>query len=324
MTRRRLGGTLRPPQPHVNPASAWRSGICVLAREDGGAACHNRPSSDAASPVAPSRPSRSLRPRSRRWWRRRVGALGGKPPAWRVLVISDRILRQALAARARARLRGPGPRGFVMCAVPEESARRYGDRGRNLYCCKTRPPPSRTSAGRTTSASGALVGAFDEVAAAEPSSSRGWRPSRWFRLAQGGGAGPTRRRPTQEVVLYQARRGTAVRRPVHHSQRERVPCSCVLVAELPLQVALLRQDGSEVEEEETRGMKTAIQTDPASTAKPVKPRAGPRTVGCGRSGRGRSSRARWSARRLTDVPCSGTARSRLPRSRTRQRTARRP
>jgi nitroreductase len=131
----------------------------------------------------------------------------GNLQPWRVLVISDRILRQALARAALEQgFVAQAPVVFVMCAVPEESARRYGDRGRNLYCLQdTAAAVENLLLAATDLGLGSCwVGAFDEVAASRALQlPAGWRAVALVPVGhKAEEPGRRRRRPTQEVVLY--------------------------------------------------------------------------------------------------------------------------
>ncbi len=58
---------------------------------------------------------------------------GNRQP-WRIIVVTDRELRNRLASAAfNQNFIAKAPVVYVVCAVPEESAERYQDRGRNLY-----------------------------------------------------------------------------------------------------------------------------------------------------------------------------------------------
>jgi nitroreductase len=64
----------------------------------------------------------------------RAPSAGNLQP-WRWLVVQDARLRQALAAAALDQgFLAEAPIVIVVCAVPEESATIYGQRGRELYC----------------------------------------------------------------------------------------------------------------------------------------------------------------------------------------------
>jgi nitroreductase len=58
---------------------------------------------------------------------------GNKQP-WRVVVVRDKKAKAALAEAAlNQKFLAQAPVVLVVCAVPEESAERYGERGRTLY-----------------------------------------------------------------------------------------------------------------------------------------------------------------------------------------------
>jgi len=59
----------------------------------------------------------------------------GNMQPWRFIVVEDTARRRALAAAALNQgFIAEAPVVIVVCAVPEESARTYGQRGRELYC----------------------------------------------------------------------------------------------------------------------------------------------------------------------------------------------
>lgn len=58
---------------------------------------------------------------------------GNRQP-WRIIIVKDEELRKQLAIDAfNQNFIADAPVIFVICAVPEESAERYQERGRNLY-----------------------------------------------------------------------------------------------------------------------------------------------------------------------------------------------
>jgi nitroreductase len=89
-------------------------------------------------------------------------------------------MRRALADAAYGQnFLATAPAIIVVCAVPEESARVYGQRGRELYCVQDTAAATQnlllaaTQSGLAT----CWVGAFDERAVARISSlSSSWRP----------------------------------------------------------------------------------------------------------------------------------------------------
>jgi nitroreductase len=94
---------------------------------------------------------------------------GNRQP-WHFVVVRDKTTREALAAAAYGQgFVAQAPVVIAVCAEPEQSAARYGDRGTHLYCLQD------TAAAATYILLGAAalglgtcwVGAFDEEYAAE-------------------------------------------------------------------------------------------------------------------------------------------------------------
>lgn len=104
----------------------------------------------------------------------------GNLQPWRFVVVLDPAHRRALARAALdQRFLGEAPAVIVVCAVPEESARVYGSRGRELYCLQDTAAATENlmiaaaDAGLAT----CWVGAFDEPAVARDLDlDSGWRP----------------------------------------------------------------------------------------------------------------------------------------------------
>ncbi len=64
----------------------------------------------------------------------RAPTAGNRQP-WHFYVVRDKAVRQALAEAARGQeFISQAPVSIVVCADAEQSAGRYGDRGRELYC----------------------------------------------------------------------------------------------------------------------------------------------------------------------------------------------
>lgn len=58
----------------------------------------------------------------------------GNLQAFRVVVVKDKNIREGLSGAALGQISvADAPVNLVICAVPEESAVKYGDRGRELY-----------------------------------------------------------------------------------------------------------------------------------------------------------------------------------------------
>jgi len=99
----------------------------------------------------------------------RAPSAGNRQP-WHFVVVRDQKIKEALAAAANGqRFVAEAPVVIVICADPERSASRYGDRGRVLYCLQdTAAATSYILLAATALDLGSCwVGAFDERAAAE-------------------------------------------------------------------------------------------------------------------------------------------------------------
>jgi nitroreductase len=105
---------------------------------------------------------------------------GGNLQPWRFVVVMDAELRGALAAAAYGQsFLATAPVVIAVCAVPEESARHYGERGRELYCLQdTAAATQNLLLAATEQGLGSCwVGAFDELRVAESLDLPvGWRP----------------------------------------------------------------------------------------------------------------------------------------------------
>lgn len=112
-------------------------------------------------------------------------AMQGAPSAgnlqpWRFVVVTGAAHRRALADAAFGQeFVAAAPVTVVVCAVPGESARTYGARGRDLYCLQDTAAATENLLLAATAAGlgGCWVGAFDEASVhralgLEP----GWRP----------------------------------------------------------------------------------------------------------------------------------------------------
>jgi nitroreductase len=95
---------------------------------------------------------------------------------------------------------------ITVCAVPDESATKYGPRGRELYCLQdTAAAAENILLAATDRGLGSCwVGAFDEHAAARTLElPRSWRPVALIALGRPGEAEPQRtRRPLSEITLW--------------------------------------------------------------------------------------------------------------------------
>jgi len=133
---------------------------------------------------------------------------GGNVQPWRFLVVLDRATRDALAAAAwRQRFVASAPVVIVVCALPELSARTYGQRGRELYCLQDTAAATQnlllaaTELGLGT----CWVGAFDEAAAARALRlPPDWRPVAMVPIGVPATDPPPRRSrfPLSEVVVW--------------------------------------------------------------------------------------------------------------------------
>ena len=64
----------------------------------------------------------------------RTAPSGGNRQPWRIVIVTREDLKNQLVAAAHnQRFIAAAPVVYVICAVPEESAERYGKRGRKLY-----------------------------------------------------------------------------------------------------------------------------------------------------------------------------------------------
>lgn len=98
----------------------------------------------------------------------RAPSAGNRQP-WHFYVVRDPAVRQGLSAAAYGQeFIAQAPVAIVVCADPERSAARYGQRGRDLYCLQD----TGVAAGYILLAAvaagfgGCWVGAFDERRAA--------------------------------------------------------------------------------------------------------------------------------------------------------------
>jgi nitroreductase len=98
----------------------------------------------------------------------RAPSAGNRQP-WHLIVVRNPEFKKALAAAAGGQgFVAAAPVVIVVCAEPEQSAARYGDRGRELYCLQdTAAATEHMLLAATALGLGACwVGAFDETAAA--------------------------------------------------------------------------------------------------------------------------------------------------------------
>jgi nitroreductase len=131
---------------------------------------------------------------------------GNRQP-WRVIVVKDNSLRQRLAEAAlKQAFVAKAPVVFAVCAVPEESAARYGERGSNLYVFQDTAALTQNVllAAHSLGYGGCWVGAFEETQVSEVLDIPGnMRPVALIPVGRFEGESPPRRqrRPLSEVVV---------------------------------------------------------------------------------------------------------------------------
>jgi nitroreductase len=130
----------------------------------------------------------------------------GNLQPWRFIVVTADELKAQLAAAAHQDFVAEAPVVIVVCAVPGESARRYGERGRSLYSLQDTAAATQNIllAATELGLGSCWVGAFEEPAAAAalalPSA---WRPVALVPLGHPLETPEARaRRPTTEVVVF--------------------------------------------------------------------------------------------------------------------------
>jgi nitroreductase len=132
---------------------------------------------------------------------------GGNVQPWRFVVVRDQQTKEALAAAAlRQRFVADAPVVVVVCALPEVSARVYGQRGRDLYCLQdTAAATENLLLAATRLGLGTCwVGAFNERAAARALRlAADWRPVALVPVGVPATSPPRRTRlPLSEVVVW--------------------------------------------------------------------------------------------------------------------------
>jgi nitroreductase len=98
----------------------------------------------------------------------RAPSAGNRQP-WHFYVVRDPTVRQGLAAAAYGQMFvAQAPLAIVVCADAEQSAERYGQRGRELYCLQDTAVATEhiLLAAVASGLGGCWVGAFDERRAA--------------------------------------------------------------------------------------------------------------------------------------------------------------
>ena len=132
---------------------------------------------------------------------------GGNLQPWRFVVVLDSEKRRAVAGAAYGQgFLAQAPVVITVCAVPEESASKYGLRGRDLYCLQDTAAAAENLllAATELGLGSCWVGAFDEAAIRRvldlPQS---WRPVALIALGRPAEAEPQRsRRPLSEISLW--------------------------------------------------------------------------------------------------------------------------
>ncbi len=132
----------------------------------------------------------------------------GNVQPWRFVAVTSATVRGALARAASQDFVADAPVVIAVCAVPDESARRYGDRGRSLYVLQDTAAATENVllAAAELGLGSCWIGAFDESAAAAALGiPKGWRPVALVPVGHPLGRPPGReRRRVDEVVVFRA------------------------------------------------------------------------------------------------------------------------
>jgi nitroreductase len=132
----------------------------------------------------------------------------GNLQPWRFIVVTSDELKDRLARAARQEFVAEAPVVIAVCAVPGESARRYGERGRSLYSLQDTAAATQNIllAAAELGLGSCWVGAFEEPAAAAALGlPPAWRPVALVPVGHPMEAPAARqRRPMQEVVLFRS------------------------------------------------------------------------------------------------------------------------
>ncbi|MBZ5588568.1 MAG: nitroreductase family protein [Acidobacteriia bacterium] len=130
----------------------------------------------------------------------------GNVQPWRFVAVTSPRRRQSLARSAGQEFVADAPVVIAVCAVPEESARRYGERGRSLYVLQDTAAATQNIliAASELGLASCWVGAFDEASAAKALGlPAGWRPVALVPVGHPLEAPPRReRRPATEIVIF--------------------------------------------------------------------------------------------------------------------------
>jgi nitroreductase len=132
----------------------------------------------------------------------------GNLQPWRFIVVTADELKARLAEAAHQNFVAEAPVVIVVCAVPGESARRYGERGRSLYSLQDTAAATQNIllAAAELGLGSCWVGAFEEPAAAKALGlPPAWRPVALVPLGHPLETATAReRRPIQDVVLFRS------------------------------------------------------------------------------------------------------------------------
>jgi nitroreductase len=134
-------------------------------------------------------------------------ANGGNLQPWRFVVVLEAVRRRELAGAAYSQsFLAKAPVVITVCAVPDESASKYGARGRELYCLQDTAAAAQNIllAATDRGLGSCWVGAFDEAAVARVLDLPGsWRPVALIALGHPAETALQRsRRPLSEITLW--------------------------------------------------------------------------------------------------------------------------
>jgi nitroreductase len=130
----------------------------------------------------------------------------GNLQPWRFIVVTSDELKQRLARAAYQDFVAEAPVVITVCAVPAESARRYGERGRSLYSLQDTAAATQNIllAASELGLGSCWVGAFEEPGVAKALGlPPAWRPVALVPVGHPlETAAPRGRRPVQEVAVF--------------------------------------------------------------------------------------------------------------------------